>query len=58
MGEVRPHLGRLWILVEGEKPGAELSTLLFVAGLGIFFLLNAWFLWRGIEERVRSTWPQ
>jgi len=58
MGEMRPHLGRLWILLEGEKPGSELSTLLFVTGLGIFFLLNAWFLWRAIEERVRSTWPR
>src|SRR5215510_9460396 len=58
MGEVRPHLGRLWILLEGEKPRSDLSTLLFVAALAIFFLLNAWFLWRTIEELVRPASPR
>lgn len=55
MGEARPHGGQLWIILEGEKPGSDLSTLLFVSALGIFFLLNAWLLFRTIEQRFRST---
>lgn len=55
IGELHPKSGRMWILIEGEKPGSDARTLAFTGGLGGFFLLNAWFLWRAIHSRARST---
>ncbi len=45
--------GPLWILLEGERPGSDVGTLLFGAALSLFFLLNVWLLWRALEHRFR-----
>lgn len=53
MGEVRPRDGKLWILVEGERPGGDSLTALLSAAVGAFALLNAWFLWRELSHLAR-----
>jgi hypothetical protein len=53
MGEVRPRDGKLWILVEGERPGGDALTALMSAAVGAFAMLNGWFLWRELAHRAR-----
>ncbi len=51
MGEVRAADGRLWVLVEGERPGADARALAWGVGLVAFAVLNAWFLIKGLLFR-------
>ena len=54
MGEVQPRDGRLWVLLEGERPGDDLPGFLSFLALSAFGLLNAWFLWRNLSHRLRA----
>ncbi len=51
MGEVQPHDGRLWLLIEGERPGADRGLLLVSLALVCFVVLNAMLLVRGLKRR-------
>lgn len=44
MGEVKPR----WILVEGERPGADFKTAAWGGGLAAFAAVNLWLLVRGL----------
>ncbi|MBU8898276.1 hypothetical protein DRW03_01060 [Corallococcus sp. H22C18031201] len=50
-GEVQPREGRLWLLVEGERPGADRGRLLVALMLSAFVCVNAVLLARGIRRR-------
>ncbi|QSQ27834.1 hypothetical protein JY651_24325 [Pyxidicoccus parkwayensis] len=50
MGEVQPHEGRLWLLVEGEQPGADRGLVLVALALVAFMALNAGLLVRGLRK--------
>lgn len=52
MGEVRPRDGQMWILLEGQRPGADSGVLLSVLGLALFIAVNAYFLWRALSHRL------
>ncbi len=45
-GETRPE----WILLEGERPGENLMTLLWMTGVGLLFVINGWALFRGLRH--------
>ncbi len=49
MGEVQPHEGRLWLIVEGERPGADLGVLLVALVLVAFMLGNTALLVRALR---------
>ncbi len=53
-GEVRPRDGLLWVLVEGERPGADTLTAALAAAVGAFALLNGWFFARDVRHRLRA----
>ena len=52
MGEVRPRDGKRWVLIEGERPRADVGVLLYAAALALFFATNGFFLWRGLIRRA------
>lgn len=52
LGEVRPLSGELWIVLEGERPGANTGAGLLALVLVLFVALNAWFLWREVRHRM------
>lgn len=52
-GEVRPHDGKLWILVEGERPGESRGQLWLASLLVTFILVNVYLLVRGLTARRR-----
>ena len=62
MGEIRPRDGKLWILVEGERPGGDALTALYASAVAAFALLNAWFLWRELwhlsRRKAKAQKPQ
>jgi hypothetical protein len=51
LGEVQPRDGRLWLLVEGERPGADRGRMLVALGLLAFVTVNAALLARGLRRR-------
>jgi hypothetical protein len=51
MGEVQPRDGRLWLVVEGERPGGDKGVLLAALVLVLFLLGNAALLVRGLKKR-------
>lgn len=51
-GEVQPVDGKLWILLEGERPGEDLGTWLLLGVLVPFIALNGWFLYRELRHRL------
>ncbi len=51
MGEMQSSPGAMWIVLEGERPASNAGALLSGTALAIFFLVNAWLLWRAVEER-------
>jgi len=57
MGEGRPRDGKLWILIESERPGGDALTALLASAVGAFALLNAWFLWRELSHLARRKAP-
>jgi hypothetical protein len=54
-GEVQTLGGRLWILLEGELPGADWSAFFIGSGLCVFFAVNAWFFGRGLAARFSAA---
>ncbi|MFZ5471203.1 MAG: hypothetical protein ACOZIN_17410 [Myxococcota bacterium] len=50
LGEVRPRNGQLWILIEGERPGENPVTLLWILGLSAFAVVHAWFALRAVRR--------
>ncbi len=50
MGEVQPHEGRLWLLIEGEQPGADRGLVLVSLALVAFIALNAVLLVKGLRR--------
>ncbi|PTL77452.1 hypothetical protein [Vitiosangium sp. GDMCC 1.1324] len=53
MGEVQPRDGRLWIVVEGERPGGDKGVLFVALLLTAFILANAALLIRGLRRPRR-----
>jgi hypothetical protein len=51
MGEVQPQAGKLWLLVEGEQPGADRGRVLVALALLAFIALNAVLLVKGLRRR-------
>jgi hypothetical protein len=50
MGEVQPHGGKLWLLLEGEPPGADRGRVLVSLALLAFIALNAVLLVKGLRR--------
>lgn len=50
LGEVRPRDGRLWLVVEGERPGGDRGTLWVALLLVTFILANGALLLRGLQK--------
>jgi hypothetical protein len=48
MGEVQPRDGKLWLLVEGQRPGADRGLVLVALALLAFIALNAVLLVKGL----------
>lgn len=55
MGELRARDGAVWMLLEGERPGADLKTLFSTLALFAFVAINAWFVWRNLRHRFQSA---
>ncbi|MFP2908254.1 hypothetical protein ACLESD_25015 [Pyxidicoccus sp. 3LFB2] len=51
MGELQPHQGKLWLLIEGEQPGADRGRVLVAVALLAFIALNAVLLFKGLRRR-------
>jgi len=51
MGELQPHEGKLWLLVEGEQPGADRGLVVVALALLAFLALNAVLLLKGLRRR-------
>ncbi len=52
MGEIQPKDGRLWMVVEGERPGGDKGVLLVALMLVTFVLANAVLLIRGLVRKA------
>lgn len=52
LGEVQPHEGRLWILIEGERPGEDRGLVLVCGLLLAFIAFNAVLLVKGLRRRA------
>lgn len=50
-GEVHPANGKLWLLIEGQRPGEDRGMLGVAALLVGVIVLNVWFLWRLFAAR-------
>lgn len=50
---VVPRDGRLWVVVEGERPHGDASPLVLSGLLSAFVIVNAWFLVRDLASRRR-----
>ena len=55
MDGLRAREGAVWMLLEGERPGADLKTLFSTLALFAFVAINAWFVWRNLRHRLRSA---
>lgn len=42
--------GGLWLLIEGERPGEDPATALWLFGLGAFAAVNLWFAFRALRR--------
>lgn len=51
-GEVQPREGKLWMVVEGERPGADLGVPLIALLLLTFILGNGALLFRSLKRRA------
>lgn len=54
-GEVQPLEGRLWIVLEGQRPGEDLGRLAVTALLVLVIATNALFLVRGLRRPVPAA---
>lgn len=50
-GEVHPINGKLWILLEGQRPGEDYWMMALPALLVAVIALNVWFLWQLFAAR-------
>lgn len=50
MGEVQPHEGRLWLVMEGERPGEDRGLVLVSLALVAFIAFNAVLLVKGLRR--------
>jgi hypothetical protein len=57
MGEVQPRGGRLWLLVEGERPGEGYGQLWVAMLLLTFIAANVYLLVRGLTSRAGRSPP-
>ncbi|MFY2563729.1 hypothetical protein ACN469_39435 [Corallococcus terminator] len=55
MGELQPHEGKLWLLIEGERPGEDRGRLLTCLALLAFAVLNAALLYKALKAPVRAA---
>jgi hypothetical protein len=53
-GEVQPLEGRLWILIEGQRPGEDLGRLAVTLLLVLVIAANGWFLAQGLRRPAAS----
>jgi hypothetical protein len=51
-GEVQPLNGRLWIVIEGQRPGEDLGRMAVTLLLVLVIATNAWFLVRALHRPV------
>ena len=49
-GEVQPLQGRLWIVIEGQRPGEDLGRLAVTLLLGLIIAANGLFLLKGLRR--------
>jgi hypothetical protein len=54
-GEVQPVEGRLWIVIEGQRPGEDLGRLAVTALLVLVIATNVLFLVRGLRRPVPAA---
>jgi hypothetical protein len=54
-GEVQPLQGRLWIVIEGQRPGEDLGRLAVTLLLVLVIAANVLFLVRGLRRRVPAA---
>jgi hypothetical protein len=54
-GEVQPLQGRLWIVIEGQRPGEDLGRLAVTALLVLVIATNILFLVRGLRRPVPAA---
>lgn len=54
-GEVQPLEGRLWIIIEGERPGEDFGRLVVALLLVLFIAANGLFLVRGLRRAPDSS---
>jgi hypothetical protein len=52
MGEVQPRNGRLWVVVEGERPGEDKGAVFAALLLATFLVANATLLIRGFSRKA------
>ncbi len=51
LDEVKRQDGKLWLILEGERPRGEVGTLLIFGLLFTFVMVNVWFLVRDLAAR-------
>ncbi|MGZ3458837.1 MAG: hypothetical protein ACXU86_10095 [Archangium sp.] len=57
LGEVQPRGGRLWLVVEGERPGGDKGVPFLALLLVTFILANAALLIRGLRRKPDFSSP-
>ncbi|WP_342381040.1 hypothetical protein NVS55_15305 [Myxococcus stipitatus] len=55
MGELQPHDGQVWLIVEGERPREDRGLVLVALALVAFAVLNAILLIKGLSRRYRGA---
>jgi hypothetical protein len=55
IGELRAREGAVWMLLEGERPRADLKILFSTLAVVAFVAINAWFIWRNLRHRFQSA---
>lgn len=51
--QLRPLDGRLWVIVESERPGADRAAAGWLVVIGALLLFNVWLLMKGLSARAR-----
>ncbi|WP_224245869.1 hypothetical protein [Hyalangium gracile] len=56
-GEVQPLKGRLWIVIEGQRPGEDFGRLAVALLLVFIIAMNGWLLVRGLRRAPAPIEP-